>query len=75
MVAFTGITLTILFGAAICILNRFRSQRNDLPLTRMNNGSAKKLMGINGFPGFFGGFLQASGTGDVLGGKVLGAIG
>jgi hypothetical protein len=72
--AFTGIALTILLGAAICILNRFRRQGNDLPLVRMNNGGAKKLMGISGFPGFSGGFLQAPVTAEVLGSKVLGAI-
>jgi len=65
--ALPGIALAILFGAAICILNRFRSQRNDLPLAWMNNGRTKKLMGVCGFPGFFGSFLQASGTGDILG--------
>ena len=70
---FTGISLAILFRAAVNVPDRLRSQRNDLPHIGMDNSRADDLMGIIDDT-VFQVFSQAAGAGDGRGREILCAV-
>ena len=70
---FGSIPFTIIFARAIMLYNRFRHERNDSPLGRMDDGGAQHLVRIGDGPVAVHP-VQTRGTVNRLGRKIRRAI-